>query len=118
MNFVAVGRDLDMNKAPDEEEWMMGSMEEDEENNNGSNNPRKKLRLTKEQSHLLEQSFRQNHTLNPVHFSKFPLFFSSFRFILFIYFIYMYKYVFFFFFSFLETEGDFGRSVEVEAKAG
>ncbi|CAK9324070.1 unnamed protein product [Citrullus colocynthis] len=61
----SVGRDLDMNKAPDEEEWMMGSMEEDEENNNGSNNPRKKLRLTKEQSHLLEQSFRQNHTLNP-----------------------------------------------------
>ncbi|XP_031741100.1 homeobox-leucine zipper protein HOX3 isoform X2 [Cucumis sativus] len=60
------GRDLDMNKAPDEEEWMMGTMEEDEEiNNNGSNNPRKKLRLTKEQSHLLEQSFRQNHTLNP-----------------------------------------------------
>ncbi|XP_031741103.1 homeobox-leucine zipper protein ATHB-17 isoform X7 [Cucumis sativus] len=62
----SVGRDLDMNKAPDEEEWMMGTMEEDEEiNNNGSNNPRKKLRLTKEQSHLLEQSFRQNHTLNP-----------------------------------------------------
>ncbi|KAL0540133.1 hypothetical protein IC582_024363 [Cucumis melo] len=60
------GRDLDMNKAPDEEEWMMGTMEEDEEiNNNGNNNPRKKLRLTKEQSHLLEQSFRQNHTLNP-----------------------------------------------------
>ncbi|XP_038893065.1 homeobox-leucine zipper protein HOX3-like [Benincasa hispida] len=61
----SVTRDLDMNKAPDEEEWMMGSMEEDEENNNGSINPRKKLRLTKEQSHLLEQSFRQNHTLNP-----------------------------------------------------
>ncbi|XP_050946796.1 homeobox-leucine zipper protein HOX3-like [Cucumis melo] len=62
----SVGRDLDMNKAPDEEEWMMGTMEEDEEiNNNGNNNPRKKLRLTKEQSHLLEQSFRQNHTLNP-----------------------------------------------------
>ncbi|XP_022976582.1 homeobox-leucine zipper protein HOX3-like [Cucurbita maxima] len=57
-------RDLDMNRAPDEEEWMMGSMEEDEENNSGSH-PRKKLRLTKEQSHLLEQSFRQNHTLNP-----------------------------------------------------
>ncbi|KAH6802183.1 homeobox-leucine zipper protein 17 [Perilla frutescens var. frutescens] len=27
--------------------------------------PRKKLRLTKEQSRLLEESFRQNHTLNP-----------------------------------------------------
>lgn len=64
-----------MNRAPDEEEWMVGSMEEDEENNSGSH-PRKKLRLTKEQSHLLEQSFRQNHTLNPVNFSKFSLLFS------------------------------------------
>lgn len=75
--FVTV-RDLDMNRAPEEEEWMMGSMEEDEEisnNNNGGGHPRKKLRLTKEQSHLLEQTFRQNHTLNPVHFSKFSLFF-------------------------------------------
>uniref|UniRef100_A0A7N1A0A3 Homeobox domain-containing protein n=1 Tax=Kalanchoe fedtschenkoi TaxID=63787 RepID=A0A7N1A0A3_KALFE len=27
--------------------------------------PRKKLRLSKEQSRLLEESFRQNHTLNP-----------------------------------------------------
>lgn len=38
-------------------------MEEEEE----SSNPRKKLRLTKEQSRLLEESFKQNHTLiNPV----------------------------------------------------
>lgn len=29
-------------------------------------NPRKKLRLTKDQSRVLEESFRQNHTLNPV----------------------------------------------------
>ncbi|CAA2979979.1 homeobox-leucine zipper HOX3 [Olea europaea subsp. europaea] len=28
-------------------------------------NPRKKLRLTKEQSRVLEESFRQNHSLNP-----------------------------------------------------
>lgn len=28
--------------------------------------PRKKLRLSKEQSRLLEESFRHNHTLNPV----------------------------------------------------
>ncbi|XP_022852402.1 homeobox-leucine zipper protein ATHB-17-like [Olea europaea var. sylvestris] len=28
-------------------------------------NPRKKLRLTKDQSRVLEESFRQNHTLNP-----------------------------------------------------
>ncbi|KAI3976647.1 hypothetical protein MKX01_008505 [Papaver californicum] len=33
----------------------------------GGNNapPRKKLRLSKEQSRLLEESFRENHTLNP-----------------------------------------------------
>lgn len=49
---------LDINREPLGEEWM----EEEEE----SSNPRKKLRLTKEQSHLLEESFKQNHTLNPV----------------------------------------------------
>ena len=55
-----------------DQEWMMistASMELDEEeisNINGSGPPRKKLRLTKEQSRLLEESFRQHHTLNPV----------------------------------------------------
>ncbi|KAG4917442.1 hypothetical protein JHK85_055723 [Glycine max] len=39
-------------------------MEDEEEGSNGDP-PRKKLRLTKEQSRLLEESFRQNHTLNP-----------------------------------------------------
>lgn len=68
-------RDLDINQVPSEigeEEWTTGSMEleEDEINNGGGGGargpPRKKLRLTKEQSRLLEESFRQNHTLNPV----------------------------------------------------
>ncbi|XP_057961608.1 homeobox-leucine zipper protein HOX3 [Malania oleifera] len=77
-------RDLDINQVPlggggggIEEEWTTGSMEDEEEmsgnnhnSNNNSNNeeggpPRKKLRLSKEQSRLLEESFRQNHTLNP-----------------------------------------------------
>lgn len=50
---------LDMNRLP--------SSDEDEElSHGGSAPPRKKLRLTKEQSRLLEDSFRQNHTLNPV----------------------------------------------------
>lgn len=41
--------------------------EDDEENPNGYGPPpRKKLRLTKEQSRLLEQNFLQNPTLNPV----------------------------------------------------
>ncbi|GKV43680.1 hypothetical protein SLEP1_g50941 [Rubroshorea leprosula] len=40
-------------------------MEDEEESSNGGVPPRKKLRLTKEQSRLLEESFRQNHTLNP-----------------------------------------------------
>ncbi|ESQ39984.1 hypothetical protein EUTSA_v10001113mg [Eutrema salsugineum] len=49
---------LDMNRLP--------SSEEDEEfSHGGSAPPRKKLRLTREQSRLLEDSFRQNHTLNP-----------------------------------------------------
>ncbi|KAM7275192.1 hypothetical protein ACFE04_017058 [Oxalis oulophora] len=56
-------RDLDINQIPSgggEDE----SMEEEEESSNGGPT-RKKLRLTKEQSRLLEESFRQNHTLNP-----------------------------------------------------
>lgn len=67
-------RDFDINQVPSEieEEWTTGSMEleEDEINNVGGGGgargpPRKKLRLTKEQSRLLEESFKQNHTLNP-----------------------------------------------------
>lgn len=53
-----------MNQIAIEEEWMR--LEEEEESNV---NPRKKLRLTKEQSRLLEESFRKNHTLNPVCYS-------------------------------------------------
>ncbi|KAL0693234.1 hypothetical protein Bca4012_060414 [Brassica carinata] len=42
------------------------SSDDDEElSHGGSAPPRKKLRLTKEQSRLLEDCFRQNHTLNP-----------------------------------------------------
>ncbi|GFP90830.1 homeobox-leucine zipper protein athb-17 [Phtheirospermum japonicum] len=43
-------------------------MEEEDDVDDSPNNgpaPRKKLRLTKEQSRLLEESFLQNHTLNP-----------------------------------------------------
>ncbi|GAB4840402.1 Homeobox-leucine zipper protein hox3 [Ancistrocladus abbreviatus] len=67
-------RNLDINQVP-EEDWitMNGSAEEEEENSNGggggeggsSGPPRKKLRLSKEQSRMLEDSFRLNHTLNP-----------------------------------------------------
>ncbi|XP_042501144.1 homeobox-leucine zipper protein HOX3-like isoform X2 [Macadamia integrifolia] len=59
-------RDLDINQVPSgtEEEWMMmGSAEDDEKSGGGP--PLKKLRLTKEQSRLLEESFAENHTLNP-----------------------------------------------------
>lgn len=62
-------RNLDINQVPSEEEWATGSMElieEDDQNpDNDGGPPRKKLRLTKQQSRLLEESFRQNHTLNP-----------------------------------------------------
>ena len=50
---------LDMNRLP-------SSHEDEELSHGGSAPPCKKLRLTKEQSRLLEDSFRQNHTLNPV----------------------------------------------------
>ncbi|KAH1064072.1 hypothetical protein J1N35_029059 [Gossypium stocksii] len=64
-------RDLDMNRLPSpgsDDEWIASTMEVvvDEENTtNDGVVPRKKLRLSKEQSRLLEESFRQNHTLNP-----------------------------------------------------
>ncbi|XP_057753828.1 homeobox-leucine zipper protein HOX3-like [Arachis stenosperma] len=58
-------KELDINQLPSEEEWIIGSNMEDEEESSNGEPPRKKLRLTKEQSRLLEESFRQNHTLNP-----------------------------------------------------
>ncbi|KAJ1284514.1 hypothetical protein BS78_03G209900 [Paspalum vaginatum] len=60
-------RDLDMNQPAsggEEEEFPMGSVEEDEEERGGAHRA-KKLRLSKEQSRLLEESFRLNHTLTP-----------------------------------------------------
>nr|DAD32044.1 TPA_asm: hypothetical protein HUJ06_010895 [Nelumbo nucifera] len=59
-------RDLDINQIPSGIEEV-GSAEDEEESGcgGGGGPPRKKLRLTKEQSRLLEESFRQNHTLNP-----------------------------------------------------
>ncbi|KAK7362570.1 hypothetical protein VNO77_04687 [Canavalia gladiata] len=57
-------KELDINQVPLEEDWMVSNMEDEEDSSNGDP-PRKKLRLTKEQSRLLEESFRQNHTLNP-----------------------------------------------------
>jgi hypothetical protein len=63
-------RDLDMNQPASggEEEFPMGSVEEVEDERGGAGGPHrsKKLRLSKEQSRLLEESFRLNHTLTPV----------------------------------------------------
>ncbi|XP_028103605.1 homeobox-leucine zipper protein ATHB-X-like [Camellia sinensis] len=72
-------KDLDINQVPrdsggggggGEEEWTttVASMEDEEEetNNDGASGPpRKKLRLTTEQSRILEETFRFNHSLNP-----------------------------------------------------
>ncbi|XP_043702199.1 homeobox-leucine zipper protein HOX3-like [Telopea speciosissima] len=63
-------RDLDINQVPPsgtEEEWMMMMVGNtvDEEKSGGGGPPHKKLRLSKEQSRLLEQSFTENPTLNP-----------------------------------------------------
>ncbi|XP_013618746.1 PREDICTED: homeobox-leucine zipper protein ATHB-X-like [Brassica oleracea var. oleracea] len=60
-------RDLDINQTPktEDREWMMIAAEPyaNEEDSNSCGRRRKKLRLTKEQSHLLEDSFIQKHTL-------------------------------------------------------
>lgn len=64
---VCAVKDLDINQLPSgtgEEEWITAGVEDEEESTNGGP-PRKKLRLSKEQSRLLEESFRQHHTLNP-----------------------------------------------------
>eukprot|EP00257_Ricinus_communis_P008445 XP_002526019.2 homeobox-leucine zipper protein HOX3 [Ricinus communis] len=61
-------KDLDINQLPAgvaEEEWITAGIEDEEESNINGGPPRKKLRLSKEQSRLLEESFRQHHTLNP-----------------------------------------------------
>ncbi|KAL0700749.1 hypothetical protein Bca4012_056871 [Brassica carinata] len=64
-------RDLDINQTPkteEEREWIMNGTNPhvNEEDGNSGDKRRKKLRLTKEQSHLLEESFIQNHTLTLV----------------------------------------------------
>ncbi|KAG2322373.1 hypothetical protein Bca52824_015586 [Brassica carinata] len=61
-------RDLDINQTPkteEEREWIMNGTNPhvNEEDGNSGDKRRKKLLLTKEQSHLLEESFIQNHTL-------------------------------------------------------
>ncbi|CAH8337387.1 unnamed protein product [Eruca vesicaria subsp. sativa] len=62
-------RDFDINQTPkteeeDHERIMIGAATHaNEEDSNSGDRRRKKLRLTKEQSHLLEESFTQNHTL-------------------------------------------------------
>ncbi|CAA6665478.1 unnamed protein product [Spirodela intermedia] len=56
-------KNLDINQPPSGvEEFLMGAVEDDDD---GTAHRPKKLRLTKEQSRLLEESFRQNQTLNP-----------------------------------------------------
>ncbi|MQL84298.1 hypothetical protein Taro_016794 [Colocasia esculenta] len=59
-------RDLDMNlPAGEMEELPVGALEEDEEYYAAATPRPKKLRLSQQQSRLLEESFRHNHTLNP-----------------------------------------------------
>ncbi|KAK6157602.1 hypothetical protein DH2020_011850 [Rehmannia glutinosa] len=58
-------KELDINQAPSGTEVEYMEEDEDDESPNGGPAPRKKLRLTKEQSRLLEETFLQNHTLNP-----------------------------------------------------
>ncbi|KAL0801487.1 hypothetical protein Bca101_056663 [Brassica carinata] len=62
---VHMVRDLDINQTPNTEndrDWIMTPHVNDDDGNFGGHR-RKKLRLTKDQSHILEESFIQNHTL-------------------------------------------------------
>ncbi|KAF8047233.1 hypothetical protein N665_3137s0002 [Sinapis alba] len=61
-------KDFDINQTPKTEidrEWVMigATPHVNDEDGNSGGRRRKKLRLTKEQSHILEESFIQNHTL-------------------------------------------------------
>ncbi|XP_010471099.1 PREDICTED: homeobox-leucine zipper protein ATHB-X-like [Camelina sativa] len=60
-------RDFDINQTPKTEaDHTIGATQHaNEEDSNSGGRRRKKLRLTKEQSHHLEESFIQNHTLTP-----------------------------------------------------
>ncbi|KAI3720110.1 hypothetical protein L6452_21020 [Arctium lappa] len=71
-----VRRDFDINEVPSEEQWTTTTVDRNEEEstttigiinitNGDGGPPTKKLRLTEEQSRLLEESFQQNYTLNP-----------------------------------------------------
>ncbi|MED6130730.1 hypothetical protein PIB30_003306 [Stylosanthes scabra] len=52
------------NKMNNNNPWKLIDVDVDDESNNNGN-PRKKLRLTKQQSALLEESFKHHSTLNP-----------------------------------------------------
>lgn len=59
-----VKRERDLSSEDAEVETLVSSKASDEDDDGA--NARKKLRLTKEQSALLEESFKQHSTLNPV----------------------------------------------------
>lgn len=66
-NIVSVKRERE-SASSDDLELERGSSrisDEEEDGSGPSNTPRKKLRLTKDQSALLEESFKQQSTLNP-----------------------------------------------------
>ncbi|XP_019158787.1 PREDICTED: homeobox-leucine zipper protein HOX11-like isoform X2 [Ipomoea nil] len=56
---------LSICEAAGEAERASSRASDEDENNGGVNNARKKLRLSKQQSAFLEESFKENHTLNP-----------------------------------------------------
>ncbi|KVH97656.1 hypothetical protein Ccrd_000243 [Cynara cardunculus var. scolymus] len=72
-----VRRKFDINKVPSEEQWITTTIGGNEEesattigiskatNGGGGGPPMKKIRLSVDQSRLLEESFQQNYRLNP-----------------------------------------------------
>lgn len=67
--------DREANGDENEAERASSSRGSDDEDGGGGDASRKKLRLSKEQSMVLEDTFKEHNTLNPV--SVAPLFFGS-----------------------------------------
>lgn len=76
VNIVGVGNKRNSESAGGEPERASSRASDDDEN---GANTRKKLRLSKEQSAYLEESFKEHHTLNPVSINKININFCHFK---------------------------------------
>lgn len=104
---VSVKREREICTTGSEElevERVISSSRVSDEDDDGSNG-RKKLRLTKSQSALLEESFKQHSTLNPVPFCHFTIYYYFSQNYLIIYILYFYARIIFTIFHILSSSG-------------